>query len=156
MTRQFFGLLILGILLAGASGYFLGRSSVNKVVTFPLEGSKDVTLSASLVAFRKNNIDILNQKAGNTVSVNDITLEKTSWLAIHEDNGGKPGNILGARRFPAGVTKNSFIELLRPTVGGVYYAMIHEDDGSPDFDYEKDPPRIGDLSSMMVRFTITD
>ncbi len=63
------------------------------------------------------------------------------WVAIHEESDGKPGRILGARRFGIGINQSGSVELLRPTQEGkVYFAMLHADDGDRQFDHTKDLP----------------
>ena len=80
------------------------------------------------------------QKAGNTVAVTMLTLSNPGWVVIHEDRNGKPGNVLGATWYQAGIHLAK-VELLRSTVvGGTYYAMIHSDDGDKQFDLKKDLP----------------
>lgn len=87
-----------------------------------------------------NTITIDDQKAGNTVFVSLTTLSRSAWIAIHEENGGAPGNILGARYFSSGKTAGT-VELLRATTAGnAYYAIIHEDDGDREFDFRNDLP----------------
>jgi len=84
-----------------------------------------------------------------------VMLEKDGWVAIHEDNGGKPGKILGAQLFSAGKHDAGTVDLLRATTaGGVYYAMLHVDDGDHAFDALKDMPVSGaDGNPVMAKFT---
>lgn len=88
-----------------------------------------------------NAVSADDQPAGNTVSV-AVKVEKDAWVAVHEDTGGKPGNILGAQLFTRG-TSTGQIELLRRLMAGrKYYAMLHADDGDRQFDYTKDMPLV--------------
>lgn len=87
-----------------------------------------------------NTITVDDQEAGETVFVSLTTLSRSAWIAIHEDNGGKPGNILGARYFSSGKTAGT-VELLRgTTLGNVYYAIIHADNGDREFNFRNDLP----------------
>ncbi|MBI2056098.1 MAG: hypothetical protein HYT37_01855 [Candidatus Sungbacteria bacterium] len=89
------------------------------------------------------------QAAGMSVAVANVSLPVSGWVAIHEDAGGKPGKILGARRFEKG-THAGVVELLRKTEDGkAYYAMLHADDGDRLFDAKKDMP-MKDVSGAAV------
>ena len=122
------------------------------------ENTLNTSLAAVSAAFSggKNSLAVDNQKAGDRVAVSSVTLEKDAWVAVHEDDGGKPGRILGAQRFLAG-THSGAVDLLRGTVaGGMYYAMLHADDGDHAFDVAKDVP-IKDAGGdpVMAKFTAT-
>ena len=103
----------------------------------------------------KNSLVVSDQPAGDTVSVSSLTLENAAWVAVHEDDNGKPGRILGAQLFPAGATHDGTVELLRGTTEkGIYYAMLHADDGDHAFDAAKDMPINGaDGNPVMAKFT---
>ncbi|MDP3734988.1 MAG: hypothetical protein Q8R39_01005 [bacterium] len=100
-------------------------------------------------------ITIESQPAGETVAIKRLVLGERGWVVIHEDERGRPGRILGAGRFLAGVHADVPVELLRSTEsGGVYYGMIHTDDGDDLFDAKLDahlPDETG--SPIMVRFS---
>lgn len=104
----------------------------------------------------KNSLSVNDQTAGNMVSVSSAVLESAAWVAIHEDNAGKPGKILGAQMFPSG-THSGAVDLLRATTaGGVYYAMLHADDGDHAFDAAKDMPvKDAGGNPVMVKFVAT-
>ncbi|MFA6536007.1 MAG: hypothetical protein WC250_03635 [Candidatus Paceibacterota bacterium] len=92
-----------------------------------------------------NSIVVGDQVAGISASIDSVKVEKTSWVAIHEDNNGAPGNILGAQLFEAGEHSGS-VELLRGMLPAkTYYAMIHTEDGDRAFDPKKDLPLIDDV-----------
>ncbi|MBI4114715.1 MAG: hypothetical protein HY445_02635 [Candidatus Niyogibacteria bacterium] len=87
-----------------------------------------------------NSISVGDQEAGDSVFVSLATLARSAWIAVHEDRGGSPGNILGARYFPGGKTAGA-IDLLRGTSpGALYYAIVHTDDGDRQFDFRNDTP----------------
>ncbi|MBI2096779.1 MAG: hypothetical protein HYT40_01310 [Candidatus Sungbacteria bacterium] len=159
-AKQFFGAIIAAIIVAGIAGYFIGSSSsrggggensTDKLINFS-------TTTADSLILGSNAIAVENQKAGDRVEVSGVTFGADGgWVAIHEDREGKPGNILGARIFPGGETRNGFVELLRPTVNGVYYAMLHRDDGDRQFDYLKDTPLTNSAGNViMVRFVVSE
>ena len=94
----------------------------------------DVTTSTA------NSISVSNQKAGAEVTIDQVVLQNTGWVVIHEDSNGMPGKILGAQLFDPG-TGSGTVELLRGTLpGGTYYAMLHSDNGDRAFDPKKDLP----------------
>ena len=86
-----------------------------------------------------------DQSAGVTASISSVRLDDLSWIVIHEDDAGKPGRILGAKRLDAGTHAGVVVELLRGTEAGkTYYAMIHADDGDKAFDHKKDLVRVNE------------
>jgi len=89
-------------------------------------------------------VAVTDQMAGLTVMVDLVSLNSPAWVAIHEDNNGEPGNILGAQLFSAGSHEGS-VELLRGMLSGqTYYAMIHIENGDHAFDPKIDVPLIGE------------
>lgn len=85
-----------------------------------------------------NLVTVESQLAGEIVSLKEVALVNSSWVAIHEDNAGVPGNVLGATRFPAGIQSGT-VELLRNTEPEkLYYVMIHSDDGDDEFNLKND------------------
>ncbi len=108
----------------------------------------------------KTAIYVAEQSPSRTVSVAVARLEKSGFVAIHEDNADKPGKILGVSSvLPAGETKNlTPIALSRVTKDGeTLYAMIHPDDGDGVFDPAKDKPAQDSLigESVMMIFTVS-
>jgi len=103
----------------------------------------------------KNAVSAGDQPAGNVVGFATATLEEGSWVVVHEDMGGQPGKILGARRFAAGTHVGGIVELLRPTIkGGGYYVMLHQDNGDKQFDHVTDLPiRDAGGSPVMKKFS---
>ena len=91
-----------------------------------------------------NSISASGQSAGISAKIDSVKVEKLSWVAIHEDNNGAPGNILGAQLFESGEHSGT-VELLRGMLPGqTYYAMVHTEDGDRAFDPKKDLPLIDD------------
>lgn len=88
-----------------------------------------------------NRIVMSDQFPGNVVYVSSVQLAKGGWVVIHKDNAGKPGDVIGSAYYPAGINPGGKITLTASTVeGGVYYAMLHSDDGDKKFDIAKDLP----------------
>lgn len=164
--RQFFGAMALAIVLAFAIGYWAGWTSVKPDAEIPFSDSAN---KAPLESGQSNTppqtgtatspgaddeISVADQSAGGTVRIEMAKLANSGWVVIHEDRNGKPGNILGARRVNAGTMKDFSIELLRPTVKGVYYAMLHADDGDRTFDHQKDSLLERNGAPVMMRFLV--
>jgi len=88
-----------------------------------------------------NRIVMSDQFPGNVVYVSSVTLANAGWVEIHKDNAGTPGAIIGSIYLEKGINPGSKITLTSPTVeGGIYYAMLHSDDGDKKFDAAKDLP----------------
>ncbi|MBI2055730.1 MAG: hypothetical protein HYT42_02450 [Candidatus Sungbacteria bacterium] len=125
------------------------------------EGSRRDTLGApgsGAVASDGYAIRVDDQAPGNQVGIAMVTLAKDAWVVVHDERGGKPGNILGAQRFNAGANQTGAVILQRATEEGkVYYAMFHGDEGDDHvFDYKKDLPVTDSQgSAIMVRFVAT-
>lgn len=97
-----------------------------------------------------------DQLPGKVAKIQELAMDRSVWVAIHEDAEGKPGKILGARRFPSGHILNGEVELLRGMTPGLYYAMVHEDDGVLGFNHAKDVPAVENGLPVMARFLAGD
>jgi len=87
-----------------------------------------------------NRIVVADQYPGNVVYLSSVQLANGAWVEVHKDNNGTPGAIIGSAYFEKGINPGK-ITLTEKTVnGGVYYAMIHSDDGDKKFDAAKDLP----------------
>ncbi len=87
-----------------------------------------------------NRIIMSDQYPGNVVYVSSVTLANGGWVEIHKDNNGVPGAYIGSAYFDKGINPGK-ITLTESTVeGGIYYAMLHADDGDKIFDATKDLP----------------
>ncbi|MEX0917484.1 MAG: hypothetical protein WDZ90_03115 [Candidatus Paceibacterota bacterium] len=85
-----------------------------------------------------NVIVVADQRAGALVLVDRVSLSTSGWVAIHEDNAGTLGNILGAARFSEGEHAGS-VTLLRETKANrEYHAVLYVDDGDEVFDFRED------------------
>src|SRR6267142_761554 len=55
------------------------------------------------ITFSNDPITVSDQTAGGSVTISNANLDKTSWIAIRDDQSGSYlGNILGAQRVAAG------------------------------------------------------
>jgi hypothetical protein len=87
-----------------------------------------------------NRVVVSDQFPGNIVYLSSVQLAQPGWVVIHKDNAGTPGAVIGSAYFEKGISPGK-ITLTSPTVeGGIYYAMIHSDNGDKKFDAVKDLP----------------
>jgi len=99
----------------------------------------------------QNSIIMSDQFPGNVVYVTSVQAETDGWIVIHKDNAGQPGDVIGYAAVAAG-TAPVKVTLSKPTVdGGVYYAMLHADDGDKKFDATKDLPLKDAKGDMILR-----
>ena len=105
-----------------------------------------------------NAISLIDQSPGKSVMVSHITLARDGWVVIHEDKNGKPGIIIGAKKFKAGEYADQKILLIvRPSEGGkAYYGALRADDGNETFDFKTDTQLL-DASGqpVMMKFMVT-
>ncbi len=122
-------LIIIGIMVFG-----------NKSTEAPATDDSMMDDSGDSMSQEVNRIVMTDQYPGNVVHISSVQLSKGGWVEIHKDNNGTPGEIIGSQWFDAGIAPGK-ITLTKPTVeGGLYYAMLHMDDGDKKFDATKDLP----------------
>lgn len=120
-----------------------------KPVEAPVDEVKEEVVNANIPLMSVNTVEVDDQKVGSTVFLKSIKFENAGWVAIHDNNEGVPGNILGAAWFPSG-ENSGLVELLRNTENGkTYFAMIRSDDGDKKFDNKIDVP-ITDASGAII------
>jgi hypothetical protein len=119
----------------------------------PSDDSAGVTVSSNLgptggaTAFSVN-----NQVAGKTVNVLNVTTAGSTWVAVRDYQGGKLGNILGARRIDVPSQAGVAVQLLRPTLAGHIYAVVlYRDNGDKLFSSKTDTLVSGELASFMAK-----
>ena len=98
-----------------------------------------------------NSILVKDQTAGIEVAAEQVVLTNVAWVVVREDDGaGKPGKILGAQLFDAGISVGK-VELLRGTEAGkTYYALIYTDNGDRAFDPKLDAPILDSVSQPVM------
>ena len=149
--NQTIALVVVVAVVAGGIGFWFGTLNARPQTPAPTTGA-GITLPSGA-----NTVAVDDQDAGSTATIRKAALSEEGWVVIHEDWNGKPGNILGARRLPAGEHQAIVVELLRSTEGGkVYYAMLHRDDGDKAFAHTRDLPFVDAAGSpIMMRFVAT-
>ncbi len=104
-------------------------------------------LGSSATTFSVN-----NQVAGPTVNVLNVTTAGSTWVAVRDYQGGKLGNILGARRIDVPSQAGVAVQLLRPTLAGHIYAVVlYRDNGDKLFSSKTDTLVSGELASFMAK-----
>lgn len=148
-TKTLFILVIIILAITGTAFFFRERGEKSG----PANDATGLMIS-------NNAIYVAEQLPGRSVSVSVVRLEKSGFVAIHEDVGDLPGTILGVSGLlPAGETKNPLpIMLSRATGDGeIIYAMLHSDNGDGQFDAAEDKPvlDLGDGTPMMTIVTVS-
>lgn len=154
-AQQFITGIIVAIVVAGAFGYLLGSRAGGVSDTIDSAAGKEDILDLGAVLLGTTSISVGDNKPGLMIALSRVSLENDAWIAIHEDQEGIPGKILGAKRYRKGTTEETSIELLRQTAAGTYYAMVHTDDGNGTFDHTKDTPVLENGSPVAVKFTVS-
>jgi hypothetical protein len=128
----------------------------------PEENTTDVTSGGASGQFMKlgaNAIVVQEQMLGDVVFMSALNIEKAGFVIIHDDMGGKPGDIIGVSKwFAAGNYANEDIGTTEKLIdGSTYYAMLHADDGDGVFDPKKDVAVMDSMSggneAMMAIFS---
>ena len=109
-------------------------------------------LAPSIPKGTRIGLNMEDQLAGNSVTVNSLDIKSSNWVAVYDDREGQPGWIIGATRVRAGDT-TAKIDLLRSTVQGQkYYVGILGDDGSEAFSRQTDLPPLSPDKVVIVSF----
>lgn len=108
-------------------------ASTTPVVTKPV-----VTPSSS----SELSVSVKNQPAGKAIVIDEVVSSKPVWIAIHADNKGQLGGVLGAR-LVAGSAKSISVGLLKPAEVGTYYAVLHTDNGNRKYANKEDAVILG-------------
>ncbi len=98
-----------------------------------------------------NRIVMSDQYPGNVVYLSSVQLAKPGWVAIHRDNNGQPGAVIGSTYFESGINPGRINLTQNTTEGGTYYAMLHSDDGDKKFDAAKDQPLRDSRNNIIMR-----
>jgi len=106
------------------------------------EDENSTTMAGDSMKSVDEEIKVDEQKAGNTVTISRLVLDKSYWVAIRDSQiSTKKPYILGSKRLTAGTYTDLSIYVSRATEVGKKYDIVFYKDG-PTFNYS---------SSMMVR-----
>ena len=147
MNRKNTILLIIGACVIILASYLLWGENI------VLAPSKDLKIDTEKISNKTlpSKIFVTSQIPGEVVRVSQVTLDNDSWIAVHDDNEGKPGNILGAYFLPKGTHNDQMIPLLRGvTDERSYLVIIHQDNGDRVFDYKIDTPILNEQGLMEI------
>ena len=109
------------------------------------------TSTAETTSNETNRVVISDQFPGNVVNVSSAQLANGGWVVIHADDKGQPGAYIGSAYFEKGINTGK-VTLTKSTVeGGIYYAMLHSDDGDKTFDAAKDLPLKDSKGNVIMR-----
>jgi hypothetical protein len=118
-------------------------------------GSQNGGTQASPTTSTGGTLVVGTQTAGNTVTISDITVTAPTWVAVMDNNNGKPGNALGAVMFFPG-QRSGTVELLRATVSGrTYFVGQYVDNGDHQFSKQADT-QVNNVAGtqMLVQFSV--
>ena len=104
------------------------------------DSNGDVIAPAFVVALPiLNAVEVNDQSLFNpsVVTVAEVLSDEGGFIAIHEDNNGSVGGVIGVSAFlEAGFSFDVPVMLDRPAVDGeTLYAMLHSDDGNETYEF---------------------
>lgn len=87
------------------------------------------------------------------VVVEKACASRRGWVAIYNDSGGVPGEVIGLAQVLKGVTRGVQVQIDMSQVTSVLFGRLHQDRQTPgQFDGQGDPPETG-FVEFMVTFT---
>ena len=141
--------LVVGIIAGFIIGHSVGASKVkinsNATSTSDLiYGENGATSSSSMMddddikggaMMSGDKVSVSNQKAGNTVVVSKLNLDKSYWVAVRDSRSTNVApRVLGAKKIMAGSHSDVAIYVSRATEAGKSYDVVLFKD-APDFNY---------------------
>ena len=147
--------LIIGIIVVVIIGIFVWRYFSGRNATNDQAGGEQ----SEQVAGMEDSIFVANQKPGRFVNVGRVALSKKGYVAIHQEEAGAPGAIIGFSSLLNAVeSKNFSVTLNRKSVAGEsFYAMIHWDNDNGAFNPSEDmPAKDKDGNIVMAKFMISE
>lgn len=130
-----------GLGLGLVVGLIAGYAVFNDQTAYAPERDKNNVIGKSKMAAVEGSIILDSQVSGSTVFVRTAKNNVPAWITVRDNNGGTPGNILGAQYLKAGEHEDFEIELQRALeMGRSYLVLFHNDDGDRIFDHKKDLP----------------
>ena len=175
-TQQLVLMLVIGVLIGSAAVMTWKKSSdganedalslsdsgattsMEHITSIPdsLSHASELPLAPEIPEHSRVGLSVTDQSAGKPIHVSGFTVTQNQWMAVYEDQDGKPGWILGAARVHPGDSEVD-VELLRPTQPKTkYYVAILNDDGSDSFNRMTDLPPLSPDKVVIVSFTTTE
>lgn len=88
----------------------------------------------------KNLIEVKDQKPGDEVMIDDVSIEKNGYVVVHEDDNGRVGEIVGrSDLLNAGETVSVALKM-KMHADLSHWAMLHVDNGDSVFNEKQDLP----------------
>jgi len=117
------------------------------------------TAAAAPLAQAADSVTAADQPINNgSIVVAEVNATQDGWIAVHIDQGGKPGPVIGHAAAPKGKTSNLAVKLEQDVpVGGKVWPMLHIDAGTIGT-YEfpgPDAPVVVDGNIVMKQISIT-
>ena len=147
--------LIIGIIVVVVIGIFVWRYFSSKTGPSEQVGGEQ----SEQVAGLEDSIFVANQKPGRFVNVGRAALSKKGYVAIHQEEAGAPGAIIGfGSLLNMGESKNVSVTLTRKSVAGEnLYAMIHWDNSNGTFNPAEDAAATDKAGNVvMAKFMISE
>ncbi|MFO0719060.1 MAG: hypothetical protein U0522_03470 [Candidatus Paceibacterota bacterium] len=147
-TKAVAGSTIVGLCLGLGTGYLIwglgGGVKINKnsdAVAKSVQQEVEKNQAAVVASLQSGAeyIEVADQPAGKSVSIQKAKLSSLGWIAVHENINGELGNVLGARAYATGEHVGVFVPLLRGTTAGqTYHVGIYKENGDGKFDRKID------------------
>lgn len=78
--------------------------------------------------------------AGDAILADVVMATSDAWLAIHADEDGAPGEVLGQTWLPRGLARDVMVTIDSPPAAGPLHAVLYQDAGEPEaFEYPDGP-----------------
>lgn len=126
--------LILAVLVVAGAMWYKKRSGEQAAnlaaINQALDSQKPVVLPAEL--------KIDDQFPGPLVFVSSVKLPEGGWVAIHRDEAGAPGAIVGAGYFDKDLSSGEVNLSAASKEGETYHAVLYHDNGDLNFDTKTD------------------
>ncbi len=137
MGKTIIGALVV-LLLVGAGTFLLLQDGTVQAPTTPEDTMATSTDTAPTgAALPRNAVAITAGLPGKSLTLSVVEAAQPSFVAIHRDDAGKPGKVIGVSALMAtGTTESVAVTLTESVkVGDKLYAMLHTDDGDGAYEF---------------------
>lgn len=102
---------------------------------FFMAGKVSVAPEPIIINIESDAIDVKDQQPGSVVIVSSVNLIRKGYVVIHDNNSGRPGNIIGnSRILQEGTSYFVRVGLIRPAKNNeTLFAVMYEDSGDGVF-----------------------
>lgn len=92
------------------------------------------------------------------VVVDSVNAPENSWLVIHRDENGQPGEVIGYTDLSEGANSNVRVQVNSQRVTNTLYAMLHKDEGElGEYEFpDGDPPVVIDNRVSVNSFQVLE